>query len=192
MPSKRTVRRRLVLPALVGVACCVAGAVLSQVGFGGAGRVQIGTGKVSALARGAHASDALPADVVASPFATHNFASPNGAGSRLVKTDGSLEVFAVPGKGGLLCVVDVDELAQTAGGACADRQVLLTGSIYIANRLENGSRRVVGLVGDGHTFAQANGKRTPVENNVFVLPDVEGGTITIGSPTAEQTVDIGD
>ena len=53
-------------------------------------------------------------------------------------------------------------------------------------------RQVVGLVGDGHTYAEANGKRTAVANNVFVLHDVAGSEVTIGSAKAEQTVDIGD
>src|SRR5205085_10485641 len=116
----------------------------------------------------------------------------NGAGSRLVRVDGSLQVYAVPGKAGLVCLIEVDEPAQTAGGACADRRVLLTGSIYVAERLENGLRQVVGLVCDGHTYADGNGKRTAVANNVFVLHDVAGSEVTIGSATAEQTVDIGD
>jgi hypothetical protein len=101
-----------------------------------------------------------------------------------------LTLYAVPGKGGMLCLIEVDSSAQTAGGACADRSALLTGSIYMADRQEDGSRQVVGLVGDGHTYAKASGARTRVENNAFVLRNVEDDAITIGSPTAEQTVDI--
>jgi hypothetical protein len=49
----------------------------------------------------------------------------------------------------------------------------------------------VGLVGDGHTYAEADGRRTPVQNNAFVLNGVEGADLTVGSPSASQQVDIG-
>jgi hypothetical protein len=91
----------------------------------------------------------------------------------------------------MLCLVEVDTAAQTAGGACADRGVLRTGSIYMADRREDGSRLIVGLVGDGHTYAEADGRRAPVENNAFVLDGVEGGNFTVGSATASQHIDIG-
>jgi len=170
----------------------IGAAVLSQLGLGGGERTVIGNGSVSALGRVARATDRLPPSVLSYPFAARNFASKDGAGARLLKTQDSLQLYAVPGKGGMLCLVEVDELAGTAGGACADRAVLRTGSIYMADRQEDGSRQVVGLVGDGHTFAEANGKRTRVENNAFVLPHVEGTGFTVGSPEATQTVDLGD
>jgi hypothetical protein len=91
----------------------------------------------------------------------------------------------------MLCLVEVDTAAGTAGGACADRSVLRTGSVYMADRQEDGSRLVVGLVGDGHTYAEANGRRAPVENNSFVLSGVEGGDFIVGSATASQHIDIG-
>jgi hypothetical protein len=91
----------------------------------------------------------------------------------------------------MLCLVEVDPVANTAGGTCADRGLLRTGSIYMADRQEDGSRLVVGLLGDGHTYAEANGRRADVENNSFVLEQVEGGDLTVGSPTASQHVDIG-
>jgi hypothetical protein len=91
----------------------------------------------------------------------------------------------------MLCLVEVDTAADTAGGACADRAILRTGSIYMADRQEDGSRLVVGLVGDGHTYAEANGRRATVENNAFVLDNVEGGDLTVGSATESQHVDIG-
>jgi len=166
--------------------------MLSQAGLGGSDRVQIGTGSVSALARAGKSADALPSSVLSYPFAAHNFANQTGGGSRLVKSDGSLGLYAVPGKGGLVCLIEVDEVADTAGGACADRRVLLTGSIYMADRQDDGSRQVVGLVGDGHTYAEAGGQRTRVENNVFVLRNVDTDVVKIGSATAEQTVEIGD
>jgi hypothetical protein len=108
----------------------------------------------------------------------------------LLQEHGSLSLYAVPGKGGMLCLIEVDSAANTAGGACADRSVLRTGSIYMADRQEDGSRLVVGLVGDGHTYAEADGRRATVENNAFVLNQVEGGDFTVGSPTASQHVDI--
>ena len=46
-------------------------------------------------------------------------------------------------------------------------------------------------VGDGHTFAEANGRRTAVENNSFLLAQVEGTDLSIGSPTATQQIDLG-
>ena len=82
-------------------------------------------------------------------------------------------------------------IAETAGGACADRGVLKTGTIYMADRQEDGSLQVTGLVGDGHTFAEANGRRTAVENNSFLLAQVEGTDLSIGSPTATQQIDLG-
>jgi hypothetical protein len=109
----------------------------------------------------------------------------------LLQEQDSLRLYAVPGKGGMLCLVEVDTVADTAGGACADRGLLRTGSIYMADRQEDGSRLVVGLVGDGHTYAEANGRRKTVENNAFVLNHVEGGDLTVGSPTASQHIDIG-
>ena len=177
-----------------GVAALVATAtagLLTQLGLGGSDKVQIGNGSVSALAQAARAADSLPQSVLDYPFADRNFASPDGGGSRLVKEQGSLKLYAVPGKGGMLCLVEVDSVADTAGGACADRSILRTGSIYMADRQEDGSRLVVGLVGDGHTYAEANGQRATVENNGFVLNHVDGGDLTVGSPTASQHVDIG-
>ena len=172
------------------VAAGVAG-LLTQLGLGGSDKVQIGNGSVSALAQAAQAVDTLPQSVLDYPFAERNFASPNGGGSRLLQEQGSLRLYAVPGKGGMLCLIEVDSAANTAGGACADRSVLRTGSIYMADRQEDGSRLVVGLVGDGHTYAEADGRRATVENNAFVLNHVEGGDLTVGSPTASQHIDIG-
>lgn len=189
--AEHRVPRRVLFPALFVVAAITAG-VLSQFGLGGSEKVEIGNGSVAALARAARTADTLPASVLAYPFAERNFANPKGAGSRLLKTDGSLRLYAVPGKDGMLCLIEVDSLAETAGGACADRKVLRTGSIYMADRQEDGSRLVVGLVGDGHTYAEADDKRTRVENNAFVLRDVAGSDFTVGSPTAGQTVDIGE
>lgn len=183
--------RRIVFGAFV-VAAATAAGVISQIGLGGSDKVQIGNGSVSALRAAAHTVDALPASVLALPFAERNFASRSGHGSRLLTTQGSLKLFAVPGKDRMLCLIEIDDVAQTAGGACADRKVLLTGSIYMADRQEDGSWRVVGLLGDGHTYAAADGRHVRVENNAFILHGVRGGEVTIGSPTASQTVDIGD
>ncbi len=182
--------RRLQLGAAVLVAAATAG-LLTQLGLGGSGKVQIGNGSVSALAHAARTADPLPQSVLDYPFAERNFASPSGGGSRLLQVQDSLRLYAVPGKGALLCLVEVDAVAETAGGACADRSVLRTGSIYMADLQEDGSRLVVGLVGDGHTYAEANGRRAPVQNNAFVLNHVQGGDLTVGSPTASQHVDIG-
>jgi hypothetical protein len=183
--------RGILFGALVATAAITAG-VVSQLGFSGGEKVQIGNGSVSALARTARSGDALPPSVLAYPFAERNFASRSGSGSRLLTTDGSLRLYAVPGKDRMVCLIEVDAVAQTAGGACADRTILLTGSIYMADRQPDGSRLVVGLVGDGHTYAEANGTRTRVENNAFVLRNVQDDGVTIGSPTASQTIDIGD
>jgi hypothetical protein len=132
----------------------------------------------------------LPASVVALPFAAHNFASADGRGSRLVATDRTTQIFAVPGKGRLLCVVEVDQAADAAGGACADRSVLLTGSIWTAAVREDGTKDVVGLVGDGHTYAASGERRVPVANNAFVLHDVAADAVEVGSPEAAQTVSL--
>ncbi len=153
--------------------------------------MQIGNGSVSALAHAARTADTLPQSVLDYPFAERNFASPSGGGSRLLQVQDSLRLYAVPGKGALLCLVEVDADAETAGGACADRSVLRTGSIYMADRREDGSRLVVGLVGDGHTYAEADGRRATVENNAFVLDGVEGRDFTVGSAAASQHIDIG-
>jgi hypothetical protein len=185
------VRKRRIQFGVVVLAAAVVAGLLTQLGLGGSDRVQIGNGSVSALARAARAADTLPQNVLDYPFAGRNFASPDGGGSRLLQEQGSLKLYAVPGKGGLLCLVEVDTVANTAGGACADRGILRTGSIYMADRQEDGSRLVVGLVGDGHTYAEANGRRATVENNAFVLDHVEGGELTVGSATASQHVDIG-
>jgi hypothetical protein len=182
--------RRLQFGVAVLVATATAG-LLTQLGIGGSDKMVIGTGAVSALAHPARNADALPQSVLDYPFAERNFATPNGGGSRLLREQGSLRLYAVPGKGGMLCLVEVDSVAQTAGGACADRSVLRTGSIYMADSQEDGSRLVVGLVGDGHTYAEANGRRASVENNAFVLNQVEGGDLTVGSPAASQQIDIG-
>jgi hypothetical protein len=183
-------RRRLAFALVLGFGAAAA-AIVSQAGLGGEKRVQIGTGSVAALSRAVRPADALPAEVLSYPFAGHNFASRAGVGSRLLKADGSLRLYAVPGKAAMVCLVEVDDLAGTSGGTCADRSVLLTGGIYMADEQEDGSTQVVGLVGDGHTYAEGDGKRVPVDNNVFVLRNVEDDEVTIGSPTAEQTVDIG-
>jgi hypothetical protein len=185
------VRRRHIQFGLVVLAAAAVAGLLTQLGLGGSNKVQIGNGSVSALARAARAADTLPQSVLDYPFAARNFASPDGAGSRLLQEQGSLKLYALPGKGRMLCLVEVDTVAGTAGGACADRGILRTGSIYMADRQEDGSRLVVGLLGDGHTYAEANGRRATVENNSFVLERVEGGDLTLGSPTASQHVDIG-
>jgi len=185
------VRRRFVLFVAALVGALTAAGLLTQFGLGGSNRVQIGDGSISALKRAARAGDALPQSVLAYPFADRNFASPDGRGARVLSTYGSLTLYAVPGKSGMVCLIEVDSAAGTAGGACADRSVLKTGSIYMADRQEDGSLQVVGLVGDGHTFAEADGRRTAVENNSFLLPQVEGSDLTIGSPTATQEVDLG-
>jgi hypothetical protein len=185
------VRKRHIQFGVVVLAAAAVAGLLTQLGLGGSDRVQIGNGSVSALARAARAADTLPQSVLDYPFAGRNFASPDGAGSRLLQEQGSLKLYAVPGKGRMLCLVEVDAAADTAGGACADRGILRAGSIYMADAQEDGSRLVVGLLGDGHTYAEANGRRATVENNSFVLEQVEGGDVTVGSPTATQHVDIG-
>jgi hypothetical protein len=177
------------LVVFLGLAAAIAGTTVHVVA-GGERKVQIGNGSVSALARTARAGDALPASVLDLPFAEHNFASPSGGGSRLLRTDGSLRVYAVPGKERLLCLIEVDGGAQTSGGACADRNALLTGSIWTADIREDGTKDVVGLVGDGHTYAEASGRRVRVENNAFILRGVDGNDVTLGSPTATQTIEI--
>jgi hypothetical protein len=191
--AKPTTRlsRRSVFVATAATAAIAAG-VVSQLGLGGSDKVRIGDGSVSALARAAHSDDALPASILTYPFAARNFANPRGAGSRLLTTRDSLRLYAVPGKNGMLCLIEFDVATEAAGGACADRSSLLTGAIYMADRQADGPWQVVGLVGDGHTYAEANGARTRVENNAFVLPDVTASEITIGSPTASQTVEIRD
>ena len=184
-------KRHLHFVAALVVAAVTAG-LLTQLGLGGNDKVEIGNGSVSALAHAGNAGDALPQSVLGYPFAGRNFASADGGGSRLLQERGSLRLYAVPGKGGLVCLVEVDTAAETAGGACADRSLLRTGSIYMADRQEDGSLLVVGLVGDGHTYAEANGRRVTVENNAFVLTHVEDGEFTVGSATASQHIDIGD
>lgn len=184
-------KRHLQFGLAVLAAAATAG-FLTQLGLGGSNKVQIGDGSVSALARAARAADKLPPSVLGYPFADRNFASPNGGGSRLLREQGSLKLYAVPGKGGLLCLIEVDTVADTAGGACADRGILRTGSIYMADRQEDGSQLVVGLVGDGHTYAEAGGRRVSVDNNAFVLDHVQSGDLTLGSPSASQQVDLGD
>jgi hypothetical protein len=183
-------RRRVQFAAALLLAAATAG-LLSQLVFGGSDRVKIGNGSVSALVRAPGAGDSLPQSVLAYPFAARNFASKEGQGSRLLRLEGTLRLYAVPGKEGMLCLIEVDDAAGTAGGACADRHVLLTGSIFMADRQEDGSRLVVGLVGDGHTYAEAEGRRVPVESNAFVLRGVAGSQVTVGSATAAQLIDLG-
>jgi hypothetical protein len=183
-------RGRIAAVAAALVALALAAGALTQVGHGGPDRVRIGTGAVSALTRAARPTDALPAYVLALPFALHNFASTDGRGSRMVAVDGATRIFAVPGKGRLLCVVEVDQAAETAGGACADRSILLTGSIWTAEVDQDGTEDVVGLVGDGHTYAAAGERRVPIANNAFVMHDITGGEVQLGSPTATQTVSL--
>jgi hypothetical protein len=182
--------RRLQLATALLLAGVAAG-LLTQLGLGGSGKVQIGNGSVAALARAARDTDALPQGVLDLPFAERNFGSPSGGGSRLLQTRGSLRLYGVPGKQGLLCLIEVDDLAGTSGGACAERSILRTGAIFMADRQEDGSRLVVGLVGDGHTYAEAGGRRTAVRDNAFVLTGVRDTQITVGSPVGSQQVDIG-
>jgi hypothetical protein len=186
------VKRRRIHFAVALIAAATTAGLLSQLVLGGSDRVRIGDGSVSALARASRASDSLPDSVLAYPFAARNFASKNGEGSRLLRLEGTLRLYAVPGKEGMLCLIEVDDAAATAGGACADRHLLLTGSIFMADRQEDGSQLVVGLVGDGHTYAEAEGRRVPVESNAFLLRGVAGSSVKVGSPTAEQTIDRGD
>lgn len=184
-------RRRVHFAALL-VLTATASALLAQLVLGGSDKVRIGNGSVAALATASKAADSLPAHVLSYPFAARNFASKNGEGSRLLRIEGTLRLYAVPGKEGMLCLIEVDDTAGTTGGACADRHILLTGSIFMADRQEDGSQLVVGLVGDGHTYAEAEGRRVPVERNAFVLRGVVGSSVTVGSPTAVQSVDLGD
>src|ERR671923_86965 len=115
---KTRLSRRMLFAATLGLAAIAAG-VASQLGLGGSDKVQIGDGTVSALARAAGPGDALPASVLGYPFAARNFASPSGGGARLLTTRDSLRLYAVPGKGGMLCLIEVDVAADAAGGACA-------------------------------------------------------------------------
>jgi len=186
-----TVKRRRVQFAAVLILTAATAGLLSQFVLGGNDKVKIGNGSVSVLARASKAADSLPQSVLDYPFADRNFASPRGDGSRLLHVEGTLRLYAVPGKEGMLCLVEVDDAAATAGGSCADRRILLTGSIFMADRQEDGSRLVVGLVGDGHTYAEAEGLRVRVESNAFVLRSVAGSSVTVGSPTAAQTIDLG-
>ena len=55
---------------------------------------------------------------------------------------------------------------------------------------DDGDRLVVGLVGDGHTYAEADGRRAEVRNNAFVLRHVSGSELHVGSPTAEAHVSL--
>jgi len=192
MRARRMPKRFVVLTILVLSIAIVA--VATQAGLGGEKKITIGDGAVAALGRAPRTGDALPAKVLALPFAAKNFASATGAGSRLIRTAGSLQLYAVPGNGRLLCLIEVNASLSTAGGACADRSSLLTGSIYMADRREDGSGLwdVVGLVGDGHTYVEADGRRVAVQNNAFVLHGVAADEVTLGSPTATQTVNIGD
>jgi hypothetical protein len=180
--------RRLFFAFVLAAGLATAG-VLTQFGLGGSGRVVIGSGAVSALDRPPRATDALPPSVLVYPFAAHNFADAQGAGARRLLLDGSLAVYAVPGRGSLICLVELDSAANTAGGACANRDVLRTGAVYMADGVD-GDRLVVGLVGDGHTYAEADGRRAPVTNNAFVLRHVSGSELHVGSPTAEASVSL--
>jgi hypothetical protein len=182
------VKRRLFFASVLAAGLATAG-VLTQFGLGGSDRVTIGNGFVSALARPALASDALPRSVLGYPFAERNFADAQGAGARRLVVDGSLTLYAVPGKGSLVCLVEVDSAADTAGGACAQRDVLRTGAVYMADG-QDGDRLVVGLVGDGHSYAEADGRRADVANNAFVLRHVSGSELRVGSPTAEAQVSL--
>jgi hypothetical protein len=184
-------KRRYVQFGLVLLLAATAAGLLSQLVLGGSDKVKIGNGSVSALARASKAEDSLPQTLLAYPFAARNFASPKGEGSRLLHVEGTLRLYAVPGKEGMLCLIEVDDEAGTAGGSCADRRLLLTGAIFMADRQEDGSLLVVGLVGDGHTYAEAEGRRVPVESNAFVLHGVDGSSVTVGSSTAAQTIEVG-
>jgi hypothetical protein len=185
------VRRRRVHFAALLILAAVAAGLLSQLVFGGSGKVTIGDGSVSALGRASRPTDSLPDRVLGYPFAVNNFAARNGEGARLLRLEGTIRLYAVPGKQGMLCLIEVDDAAGTAGGACADRHILLTGSILMADREADGSQLVVGLVGDGHTYAEAEGRRVPVQSNSFVLRGVAGSSVRVGSPTAVQKVDLG-
>jgi len=185
------VKRRYVQFATVLILAAAIAGLLSQLVLGGSDRVKIGNGAVSELARASKAADSLPQRVLAYPFAARNFASTRGEGSRLLHVEGTLRLYAVPGKEGMLCLIEVDDAAATAGGSCADRRILLTGAIFMADRQEDGSALVVGLVGDGHTYAEAEGRRVPVESNAFVLRGVDGSSVTVGSATAAQRIDLG-
>ena len=181
-------KRRLFFASVLGAGLATAG-VLTQFGLGGRERVTIGSGAVSALDRPAQATDALPRSVLAYPFAARNFADTKGAGARRLLLEGSLALYAVPGKGSLVCLVELDSAANTTGGACADRDVLRTGAVYMADG-DDGDRLVVGLVGDGHTYAEAGGRRAAITNNAFVLRHVSGSELHVGSPTAEASVSL--
>ena len=90
-------KRRLQFVAALLVAAATAG-LLTQLGLGGSDKVEIGNGSVSALAHARSAVDALPQSVLDYPFAERNFASRSGGGSRLLQQQGSLKLYAVPGK----------------------------------------------------------------------------------------------
>ena len=88
-------------------------------------------------------------------------------------------------------VENLEQFLAQRGQALLRTAVLLTGSIFMADRQEDGSALVVGLVGDGHTYAEAEGRRVPVESNAFVLRGVDGSSVTVGSSTAAQTIELG-
>ena len=59
-------------------------------------------------------------------------------------------------------------------------------------KIDGANTVVITCFGDGATSVEADGKQNRVENNAYVLRGIEGKEITIGSPGASATIDIGD
>jgi hypothetical protein len=182
--------RRLVI-ALVALASAAVAAVAAGIGLSRPSAPVLSDGSIAALERPGRSADALPARVLELPFARH-FANPNAA--RLVSRDVERSVYVVPGRDATVCLVVVEAEASGIALNCAARSLLRSGSVWQGTRTADGAVDIVGVVGDGVTYATADGKtRLPVRGNVFAMSGVRNRTIILGTESGvEAAFDLGD
>jgi hypothetical protein len=178
------------LSVLVGVILAFGTALLLAAATGGAASkpLQLGNGNVAALSRTAGADDALPAAVTAMPAASW---ISNASASRLVLNASDYRAWVAPGTGGFLCLAVQVTVEGGSGITCAPRKTLQTGPIYFSSINASGGVDVVGLVDDAVDSVRAAGNVARLANNAFVLRNMAGTSLTLGTSAGSHSVDLG-
>ena len=178
------------LSVLVGAILALGTALLLAAAIAGAASkpLQLGNGNVAVLSRATAAGDALPAAVTAMPAASW---ISNASASRLVLNAPDYRAWVAPGTGGFLCLAVQVTAEGGSGITCAPRRTLQTGPIYFSSINANGGVDVVGLVDDAVSSVSAAGNAARLAENAFVLRNMAGTSLTLGTSAGSRTVDLG-
>lgn len=144
-------------------------------------RAPFGT-SVAGLSRAANADDSLPADVLALPAASR-FDPTQRANVRRVGESGNRSYWAVPGRGGELCLIATSGSGATfdSAGTCAPRSQLAQGGIWFSETNgTTGDQTLAVLTPDGVAqVATPAGQKVPVQQNFAVVNLPAAGSPTL-------------